>query len=265
MSEFKHFFGVPPSDQNALDLFAGEWSSRPPSDRPDLKAGDTPLFDDPRITWAHDRFIEMGLAGGFAGRSVLELGPLEGGHAYRLDRLGAASITAIEANARAYLKCLIVKETLGMPRARFLLGDCISYLRTSDQRFDFGIACGILYHMTNPVELLDLLARRCEALFLWTVYFDPEFIARNPVPGAKFSDSVQREYAGLKYAVHRFNYGPSLDWKGFCGGGEIFSYWMEKSDILAALESFGFTDLRLELHPNVHGSALMVAARKRPA
>ena len=49
MSDFKHFFGTAPSDQNALDLFAGEWSSQPPSSRADLKAGATPLFDDPRI------------------------------------------------------------------------------------------------------------------------------------------------------------------------------------------------------------------------
>src|SRR5581483_4968020 len=77
MPDFKHSFGVAPSDQNALNLFAGEWSSSPPASRPGLKAGETPLFDDPRITWARDRFVELGLEGGFAGRDVLELGPLE--------------------------------------------------------------------------------------------------------------------------------------------------------------------------------------------
>lgn len=40
--DFKHFFGSVPSDQNALDLFSGEWSSSPPADRPELKAGATP-------------------------------------------------------------------------------------------------------------------------------------------------------------------------------------------------------------------------------
>src|SRR5215468_6458704 len=99
MSDFKHFFGVAPSDQNALDLFAGEWSSQPPSDRRELKAGATPLFDDPRITWAVHRMTEMGLTDGVRGRDVLELGPLEGGHTYVLDRLGAKSVTAVEANA----------------------------------------------------------------------------------------------------------------------------------------------------------------------
>ncbi len=265
MADFKHFFGVEPSDQNALDLFAGEWSSQPPADRPDLKAGVTPLFDDPRVAWANDRLIEMGLASGVRDRDVLELGPLEGGHTYLLDRLGARSITAIEANARAYLKCLIAKETFDLPRAHFLLGDCLEFLRKTDLRFDVGFACGILYHLTDPVELLELLARRCDALFLWTVFFDPDFVAQNPVPGAKFSEVLEMETAGFKHTVHRFNYGPSLDWKGFCGGGEVYSYWMEKEQILGALRHFGFTDFRHEQQPNVHGSALMLAARKPAA
>jgi hypothetical protein len=262
MSEFKHAFGSAPSDQNALDLFAGEWSSRPPVDRPELRAGETPLFDDPRIAWAHHRLMELGLEGGLAGRHVLELGPLEGGHTYLVDRLGAASVTAVEANARAYLKCLVAKEILGMPRARFLLGDGLEFLRTTERRFDVGLACGILYHLTDPVELLALLAQRCDALFLWTVFYDPAFVAANPVPGAKFSDVLEKETAGYRHVVHRFNYGPSLDWKGFCGGGDVYSYWMEREQIIGALRHFGFTEFRQEEHPNVHGSALMLVARK---
>ena len=263
MADFKHFFSVAPSDQNALDLFAGEWSSQPPPSRTDLKAGATPLFDDPRIAWAHHRLMELGVEGGVTGRDVLELGPLEGGHAYLLDRLGAKSVTSIEANARAYLKCLVAKETFGMPRTHFLLGDCLAHLRTVDRRYDVGVACGILYHLTNPVELLELLARRCDSLFLWTVFYDPDFVAKNPVPGANFSEVLQMETAGFKHTVHRFNYGPSLDSKRFCGGGDVYSYWMEKPAILGALQSFGFTEFRTEVHPNVHGSALMLAAVKR--
>ena len=262
MADFKNFFGVTPSDQNALDVFAGEWSSSPPAARPELKSGATPLFDDPRIQWAHDRFGETGLAGGFAGRDVLELGPLEGGHTFLMDRLGAKSITAIEASARAYLKCLIAKETFGMPSAHFLPGDCLTYLRTTHRTYDIGVACGILYHLTNPVELLELLGQRCRAIFLWTVFYDPEFIAKQPEPDKRFSPALPMEHADFKHTLHRFNYGASLDWKGFCGGGEVYSHWMEKPDILAALERFGFGDFRVEQQPNVHGSALMLTARK---
>ena len=78
------------------------------------------------------------------GRTVLELGPLEAGHSYLLERLGAAEIVGIEANTRAYLRCLVVKEILGLGRARFLCGEFVSYLRTSDRRFDLAVASGVL-------------------------------------------------------------------------------------------------------------------------
>src|SRR6187402_1626923 len=81
-----------PSPQLALDLFKGDWWSAVPG----LQAGSTPLFDDSRIRWAVEHL------GGVTGRRILELGPLEGGHTYMLERAGAASVVAIEANTRAY-------------------------------------------------------------------------------------------------------------------------------------------------------------------
>ena len=93
---------TPPSAQNALDIFQGEWTSRFPASC-GLTAGEIPSFEDMRVLWAIQE------SGGVEGQSVLELGPLEGGHSFMLQEYGkAASITAIEANTRAYLKCLIV-------------------------------------------------------------------------------------------------------------------------------------------------------------
>jgi hypothetical protein len=101
-----------PSPQNAIDIFEGEWASQLPD--PTLRAGSITLFDDYRIKWFAEHL------GGFQNKTVLELGPLEAGHTYMLERLGAASILAIEANTRAFLKCLIVKELFDLRRARFL-------------------------------------------------------------------------------------------------------------------------------------------------
>jgi hypothetical protein len=72
-----------PSHQLALDLFKGEWWSALPDKFGPLQAGTVPLFSDGRITWG-DQVI-----GGFAGKSVLELGPLEGGHSYMIEAAGA--------------------------------------------------------------------------------------------------------------------------------------------------------------------------------
>jgi Protein of unknown function (DUF1698) len=84
--------------------------------------------------------------------TVLELGPLEGAHTYRLQQLGAGRILAIESNVEAYLKCLIVKEALGMKRAEFMLGDFTLYLQECTERFDLVFCCGVLYHMQDPLS-----------------------------------------------------------------------------------------------------------------
>ena len=67
--------------------------------------------------------------GGVRDLSILELGPLEGGHTYWLEKMGAKSILALEANTRAFLKCLVVKEVYGLERAKFLCGDFMGFLR----------------------------------------------------------------------------------------------------------------------------------------
>src|SRR3954464_14009309 len=93
-----------PSVQAAVDIFKGEWSSKFPAEAGPVTAGQWALFEDARLAWALERL------GGVAGKTALELGPLEGGHSYMLQRSGAASVVAVEGNPRAYLKCLLVKE-----------------------------------------------------------------------------------------------------------------------------------------------------------
>src|SRR5579862_3723444 len=105
-----------PSGANALRIFEGEWTSRLPEPYADA-SGSAALFEDPRIRWGIEQL------GGVAGFDVLELGPLEAAHTSMVEAAGAASITAVEGNTRAFLRCLIVKELLGLTRSRFLLGD----------------------------------------------------------------------------------------------------------------------------------------------
>ncbi|HOD48200.1 MAG TPA: hypothetical protein PKK58_12570, partial [Opitutaceae bacterium] len=127
MSDFPNFFLQAPTAQNALDLFKGEWSTRLP-DATGLVASTGPVraCEDYRVHW-----FEKHIPGGYAGKRVLELGPLEAGHSYMLQHAGAAKVVAIEAAARAYLKCLVMKETFALDRVEFRLGDFIPYLKSS--------------------------------------------------------------------------------------------------------------------------------------
>lgn len=245
-----------PSAQHAVDVFAGEWSSMLPIN--DVTSGPIPLFDDDRVTWAIEQF------GGIDGQHVLELGPLEGGHTYGLTRAGAR-VTAIEAQTRAYLKCLIAKELLDMSGARFLLGDFMAYLRGIPEQFDICFASGVLYHMRNPVESIALMSAAARKLFLWTHVYDESIIQGSALLAPRFTHHEPHEYQGLAHVLHRFDYAESLQGKGFCGGSAAYSNWLSRADLFAALERFGWhvdaTSFDTPDHP--HGPALALAATRR--
>lgn len=248
-----------PSPQWPFDLFKGEWSSHLPPPLGHVEAGWLPLFEDPRIEWA------IAALGGVTGATVLELGPLEGGHSWMLERAGAASITAIEANRRAYLKCLVVKETMGIARTRFLLGDFVEYLASpSPPRFDVGIASGVLYHMRDPVTLLARLARACDRLFLWTHYFEPEHVRGRPKVDARFGAPFEHTAEGFRHTLHPHWYQAARFRRSFCGSGEVTPRWMERDAILAALRAFGYDRIEtgLEEPGHIHGPAFAVVAAR---
>lgn len=247
-----------PSAQNAIDIFKGEWASRfPAALETPVEAGGIPLFEDGRIVWAIHQL------GGIQGNRILELGPLEGGHSYMLEQYGAASVISIEANTRAYLKCLIAKELLAMQRVRYVCGDFIEYLKGTSEQFDMILSSGVLYHMRNPVELLSLLASHTNRMYVWTHYYHAS-IETNPNLRHKFPSRSLADAGGFVHTLHRQEYQVSLDHPGFCGGNEDYSNWLSREDLLRCLSHLGFTDVRVDHeqldHP--HGPCLGLVAMK---
>ena len=235
-----------PSAQNALDIFKGRWWSRMPEPFAQFEAGSIDLFEDPRVAWAISEL------GDLQGQAVLELGPLEGAHAYMLERAGVASVTSIEANPEAYLKCLIVKETIGLERTRFLCGDFLEYLRNSPPPFHAVIASGVLYHMVEPVDLIYLLSRITGRLYLWTHYYDEKLVAADRKLSAMFSGKRETDYRGFRHTLFRYEYWGSYGARRFCGGSRPQAHWMTREDILGALRYFGFADIRQSFDAPVH-------------
>ncbi len=254
------YFMSAPHPQNSLDIFKGEWASEVPCENGDLKSGSIQLFEDPRIEWYMEQL------GGLRGKTVLELGPLEAGHTFMLERFGASSILSVEANSRSYLKCLIIKELLGLKNARFVLGDFTEYLSSTDQNFDVCLASGVLYHMVNPVELIALIASVTDRLCLWTHYYDHDTISGSPGLSRLFSKGKPSEYKGFNHTIYYREYDKkSLGSGGFCGGGKHFSYWLSRDDIINCLKYFGLTEINIGVDdPGVQdGPGIsLIAARK---
>lgn len=242
-----------PSDQGMISIFKGEWSSKVPG----YESGVTPLFIDGRTKWLEKE------CNGFLRKSILELGPLEGGHTYMLWEGGATSIVSIESNKKAFLKCLITKELLGYS-AKFMYGDFTKYIDTTNDRYDFLLATGVLYHMIDPIRVLENICRISNRIGIWTHYFDKDILSNNLKLKEKFDMSGNRtDWRGHIIFSHRQKYNEALGWEGFCGGSAPFSVWLKKKDIISILETLGFSVKigQEELnHPN--GPAILLYAER---
>jgi hypothetical protein len=255
--EFDLYVTGMPSAQNAVDALP-DWNSALPPEF-GVTAGPISLYDDNRIRWALEQF------GSIKGKAVLEIGPFEASHTYMLDRLQPATLHAVEANKLAYLHCLVVKEIENLEHARFFLGDGNAWLESHEGSYDLIVACGVLYHMWDPIRFLALVAKRTNAVFLWTHYAQDEAMPPgDPRRAAFIGECEVEEFLGIPVRLHRRSYrGAARDTK-FCGGIADKHRWMERDDILAILRGLGFDDLRISMddprHPN--GPAFCVFARR---
>jgi hypothetical protein len=253
-----HYVTAAPDPRHLVDVFAGEWSSRLPPPFDTLPAGPLPVFEDPRVAWA------IAAMGGVEGRHVLEIGPLEGGHTWMLEQAGAARVTAVEANARALLRCLIVKELVGLPRSTFLLGDALAYLEASPPpTFDAALAVGVLYHMTRPGAFLRALTAAAPRIFVWTCYYDPQ----HPPAGsaATVKDVFPSDDGGFPHTLYRVDYATAGGGRAFCGGTSAHAHWMTRDDILGCVRHAGLTEIEIAFDEpqNDYGASFGFVARRR--
>ncbi|WP_404421146.1 hypothetical protein [Nibricoccus sp. IMCC34717] len=244
-----------PSAERTLGLFEGRWACAVPVNGVLLgNPNGAQAFNDPRVHWFLDGMREASIVA--AETDLLEFGPLEGAHTYQLAKAGFRSITSIEANPEAYLKCLVVKETLGIERVNFLYGESTRYLQSTDRQFHVGFASGILYHMVDPIGFLRLVAGRCRVLFLWTVCWEREFMAKNQEFGANFDPPIISE-SGIE--LYRNNYGSDQK-DQFWGGGEVYSHWLTVDGVKQAVEASGFRITKFDVGMTAFGPWVMLLA-----
>lgn len=252
------FLTEPPTAQTAFDLFGGAWSSA--FDGVET-SGSFRGSDDPRLKWLFER-VDV------AGKSVLELGPLEGGHTCMLERAGAR-VLAVESNKGAFLRCLVVKNHFDLS-AKFLLGD-FEKMALPETGFDLVLASGVLYHMKDPVGLLQSLSRAADTLFLWTHYFEPDLSLWHPalqasLEGGKWDhrDPQGVRAEGMDIRLVRQRYGEALGWSGFCGGSDVYSNWIFREDLLGLMARLGFgsVEIAFDDHHHPNGPAFCLLCRR---
>lgn len=258
LSDFAAFLTEAANDQNSFDIFSQSWSTEFEGVK---TGGSAPLANDMRIRWLLDRI-------NVSGKKVLELGPLEAGHTYMLEKSGA-KVLAIEANKSAFLRCLIVKNYLGLS-SKFLLGD-FEKTEFSTGEFDMVLASGVLYHMRDPVSFLKKFAAITNTIFIWTHYFEPDLSKWNKnlqpaIESGKWdvTNTVVTNIDHLNIRTVKQHYKEALGWSGFCGGTGTYSNWIYREDLISLLNHLGFknTEISFDHVNHQNGPAFCILAQK---
>ena len=255
------FAAQAPNLQQTLDIFRGQWITAFPDDL-DVEAGWVNHFDptvDTRVPWANGVIVD-----GIRGKSVLELGPFEGYHTAMFQEYGAKSVTSVEASRTAYLKCLVVKELLGL-EAQILYGDVPGFLSASDEPFDVVWASGILYHQANPVDFLEAVASRGRYVFLHTHFYDAVTVSQSGIQ-TRFNVAGDEivEWRGRSMHLHRYEYETDTSQGAFAGGPRSYAMWMEKEDIEFMLREMGFSRIEFGVvdYDNPAGPGMFLLAAR---
>lgn len=225
--------------QNSIDLFKGTWKTS----FSDLAAGKHNMLEnDSRPAW-----VENKLPNGLTGKSIIELGPFEAYQTYLLEEKGGSVIASVEANSYNFLKCLIIKNALGL-NAQYLLGDCVDYLESFFPRqCDLVWASGILYHQVDPLRFLKAVSRVTNSVFIWTHFYDEDAMQRlEGEEKLKFQsqhnqvrtiDGVKYEYFYRSYLIEDYSKNIPGYWEG---GNKDYAFWLKLSDIRSFLHQNGF-------------------------
>jgi hypothetical protein len=257
MTPFETYESRLPCAQNAVDAIDGWVGQFPPEY--ELRAGGARLFDDPRVHFALSRF------GSVDGRDVLEIGPLEAAHTYSLSKAGAV-VDAVEANKKAYLRCLVAKEILHISSANFYLGDAVKWLEETPKRYDLIFACGVLYHMSDPLRLIEAIGARTNAVYFWTHFVDVDSLPLGDKRREHWNATLEtRRFHGADIRLYRRSYARANENPDFCGGIIDEHRWMDRKSFLKALEAIGMNEITFDGEIETrspHGPSFSVFARR---
>ncbi len=203
----------------------------------------------------------------FKNFKIIELGPSDGYNTLGMELEGAHDIVSIEANTAAFLRCLILKNAMGL-RAKFLLGDFLKYLDQPTVSADLIYASGVLYHLRDPVEFLVRCGQLTPHLFLWSFYYDAEKVQQHPHERERFAADFneRRSVAGATFTYHRRFYQAELaaDPK-YQGGPEDYANWLDLVELRQAVGLAGYEIVKVINDEYMGMPAINIFAQRREA
>jgi hypothetical protein len=141
-----------------------------------------------------------------------------------------------------------------------------SISRRKTNPVDVDVAASVvLYHMEDPIRLLELIAARTDAFHLWTHDMSGDTMPNgDPRRGAAIAAAESQDWRGVPIRLYKRSYYGAWRSKSFCGGMYDLHRWVEKNDIVRVINALGFDDVRLAHDEPNHdnGPSFSVFARR---
>ncbi len=178
--------------------------------------------------------------GSLDGRTVVDLGCLEGGFTLAFAERGAQHALGIEARELSVQRCELARSFLGLDNAEFVIADLKTELPRRDP-FDIVFATGILYHVADPAEMLRSMRAACTHLALIDTHVaDPERATHGCSP------MTERMSGGVSSPGRMFpEYAPDVSdgekeglvWAAY---SDVDAFWPTEAALVDMIRTAGF-------------------------
>jgi len=179
--------------------------------------------------------------GSLEGRTVVDLGCLEGGFTLAFAQRGATHVVGIEARELSVQRCELARSLLGVDNATFVVADVKDELDRHDP-FDVVFATGILYHVADPAAFLRTMRSACGYVALVDTH-----VARPDEATHDCSSMVTRTLHGATYEGRMFpEYPPDVSddakeamaWAAY---SDADAFWPVEDDLVRMMHDAGFS------------------------
>lgn len=192
---------------------------------------------------------------GAAGRSIVDLGCLEGGFTTEFARLGLDA-TGIEVRDSNLRNARFIQERLKLPNLRFHQDDAWNVGKYGP--FDLVFCVGLYYHIADARRFLDVLSANCRKAIFIDTHFAPESDDHPAMDIHKLSPMTEHEgMRGRWFFEHDLDASrdqDNLEQLKWASWENNRSFWPTKGALVDAMRQAGF-DMVLEDFDGVAGMA----------
>jgi hypothetical protein len=179
-----------------------------------------------------------------AGKSFVDLGAADGYEGRAIAARGASRVVGVEGKESLYLQAEAAAREAGLPNHSILRADVRAIDPTqTGGTFDCAMCFGLLYHMSNPYNLLKRIAHLTDDLLLLETHIAPD-PSRDGRLLAKHHDALLPGLRRVKLDGEDFDgricphVGPHAVSKGSLDAE--WSLWLSAGDLAKALTRAGF-------------------------